>query len=164
MPETEVPETPPGPGTSSPDSGRQRLLHALWHPGPSQRVVAALLALVGFAAVVQLRATHQDDIMYSIENTIDWAHPFHTHGFFYQVLEQDGSPRQPLEWKDTTDVPVKGKLKIAKLNVDDNQDVPQNYGVRSLPTLLIFKGGQVVEQIVGAVPKAKLEEAVKKVV
>ncbi|MGQ0504279.1 MAG: thioredoxin [Myxococcaceae bacterium] len=58
----------------------------------------------------------------------------------------------------------KGKLKIAKINVDDNQDVPQNYGVRSLPTLLMFKGGKVVDQIIGAVPKAKLEDAVKKVV
>jgi FtsP/CotA-like multicopper oxidase with cupredoxin domain len=51
--------------------------------------------------------------VWTIENTLDWAHPFHTHGFFYQVLEEDGSPRQPLAWKDTTDVPVKGKLKIA---------------------------------------------------
>lgn len=55
MPEPDPTETP------SPDSGRQRLWHALWHPGPSQRIVAGLLALVGFAAVVQLRATHQDD-------------------------------------------------------------------------------------------------------
>jgi uncharacterized protein YlxW (UPF0749 family) len=54
-----VPDEPsPAP---SPESGRQRLWHALWHPGPSQRIVAGLLALVGFAAVVQLRATHQDD-------------------------------------------------------------------------------------------------------
>src|SRR3954468_7810967 len=58
----------------------------------------------------------------------------------------------------------KGKIKIAKVNVDDNQDVPQKNGVRSLPTLLLFKSGQVVDQIVGAVPKAKLEEALKKVV
>ena len=55
MPEHDPPQPP------SPDSGRQRLWHALWHPGPSQRIVAGLLALVGFAAVVQLRATHQND-------------------------------------------------------------------------------------------------------
>ena len=48
-------------GSTPPQSGRQRLWHALWHPGRSQRVVAALLALVGFAAVVQLRTTHQDN-------------------------------------------------------------------------------------------------------
>jgi thioredoxin 1 len=58
----------------------------------------------------------------------------------------------------------KGKVKVAKINVDDNQDVPQQYGIRSLPTLLMFKGGKVVEQIVGAVPKNKLEDAFKKVV
>ena len=58
----------------------------------------------------------------------------------------------------------KGKVKVAKINIDDNQDTPQQYGVRSIPTLLLFKGGKVVEQIVGAVPKARLEDALKKVV
>lgn len=56
----------------------------------------------------------------------------------------------------------KGKLKVGKMNVDDHQQVPQKYGIRSIPTLLVFKGGQVVDQIIGAVPKNKLEEAVKK--
>lgn len=56
----------------------------------------------------------------------------------------------------------KGKLKVAKVNIDANQDVPQQYGVRSIPTLLVFKGGKVVDQIVGAVPKSKLEEAIRK--
>ena len=55
----------------------------------------------------------------------------------------------------------KGKLKVCKLNIDDHQSIPQQYDVRSIPTLLLFKGGQVVNQIVGAVPRAKLEEAVK---
>ncbi|WP_309891469.1 thioredoxin [Archangium sp.] len=57
----------------------------------------------------------------------------------------------------------KGKVKVAKVNIDDNQDTPQQYGIRSIPTLLVFKGGKVVEQIVGAVPKAKLEAALQKV-
>jgi thioredoxin 1 len=56
----------------------------------------------------------------------------------------------------------KGKLKVAKMNIDDHQQVPQKYDIRSIPTLLIFKNGQVVGQIVGAVPKAKIEDAVKK--
>lgn len=56
----------------------------------------------------------------------------------------------------------KGKLKVGKMNVDDHQQVPQKYGIRSIPTLLVFKGGQVVDQVIGAVPRAKLEEAVKK--
>ncbi len=57
-----------------------------------------------------------------------------------------------------------GKVKVAKLDVDSNQQTAQAYGVRSIPTLLMFKGGKVVEQIVGAVPKSKLEAAFQKVV
>jgi thioredoxin 1 len=57
----------------------------------------------------------------------------------------------------------KGKVKIAKLDVDENQGIAQQYGIRSIPTLLMFKGGKVVEQLVGAVPKAKLEDTLKKV-
>jgi thioredoxin 1 len=57
----------------------------------------------------------------------------------------------------------KGKVKIAKLDVDANQDTSEQYGIRSLPTLLMFRGGKVVDQIIGAVPKAKLEAAITKV-
>jgi thioredoxin 1 len=56
----------------------------------------------------------------------------------------------------------KGQVKFTKLNIDDNQDTPQQYGIRSIPTLLVFKGGKVVGQIVGAVPKARIEDAIKK--
>jgi thioredoxin 1 len=56
----------------------------------------------------------------------------------------------------------KGKVKIAKMDVDQHQQVPQQYGIRSIPTLLLFKGGRVVDTIVGAVPRAKLEESLKK--
>jgi thioredoxin 1 len=58
----------------------------------------------------------------------------------------------------------KGKVKVAKVNVDEHTETPSNYGVRALPTLLVFKGGQVVEQIVGAAPRAKLEDAFRKVI
>ncbi len=57
-----------------------------------------------------------------------------------------------------------GKIKFSKMDIDEHQDTPQQYGVRSIPTLLLFKGGKVVEQIVGAVPKSKLEAALRKVV
>jgi thioredoxin 1 len=57
---------------------------------------------------------------------------------------------------------MKGKLKVGKMNIDDHQITPQKYGIRSIPTLLVFKGGQVVGQIIGAVPRAKLEAEVKK--
>lgn len=46
-----------------------------------------------------------------------------------------------------------GKVKIGKLDVDENQQTSIKYGVRSIPTLLIFKGGKVVDTIIGAVPK-----------
>lgn len=49
-----------------------------------------------------------------------------------------------------------GKAVIGKLNVDENGDIAMNYGVRSIPTLLVFKGGEVVDKIVGAVPKSNL--------
>ncbi len=56
----------------------------------------------------------------------------------------------------------KGKLKVGKMDIDQHQNVPQKYGVKSIPTLLVFKGGQVVGQVVGAVPRTKLEEELKK--
>ena len=53
-----------------------------------------------------------------------------------------------------------GRLKVVKMNVDDNPATPGRYGVRGIPNLLTIKGGQVKEQIIGAVPKAKLVQAV----
>ena len=56
-----------------------------------------------------------------------------------------------------------GKIKILKMNVDDNPKTPAKYNVRGIPNLIFFKGGEVVEQIVGAVPKDQLLSAVNKV-
>ncbi len=53
-----------------------------------------------------------------------------------------------------------GRLKVVKMNVDDNPSTPQQYNVRGIPNLLIIKGGQVANQIVGAVPKRNLVQAV----
>ena len=53
-----------------------------------------------------------------------------------------------------------GKAVIGKLNVDENPDIAMNYGVRSIPTLLVFKGGEVVDKIVGAVPKNKITDSI----
>ena len=51
-----------------------------------------------------------------------------------------------------------GKLKIVKVNVDELPDLAQQFGIRSIPTLLIFKNGEVVNQLVGALPKDKIAE------
>ncbi|HWP60159.1 MAG TPA: thioredoxin [Candidatus Acidoferrales bacterium] len=56
-----------------------------------------------------------------------------------------------------------GKLKVTKMNVDENPLTPARYGVRGIPNLLLIKDGAVKEQIVGAVPKARLVAAIEKV-
>ena len=55
------------------------------------------------------------------------------------------------------------KVVVAKMNVDDNPQTPAKYGVRGIPNLKLFKNGQVVDEIVGAVPRQKLEEMLQKV-
>ena len=49
-----------------------------------------------------------------------------------------------------------GKLKVAKLNIDENQDTPPKYGIRGIPTLMLFKGGELAATKVGALSKAQL--------
>lgn len=55
-----------------------------------------------------------------------------------------------------------GKVKVGKVNVDDNPGTPGKYGVRGIPTVILFKEGKVVDQVVGAVPKTQLEALLKK--
>ena len=57
-----------------------------------------------------------------------------------------------------------GKLKVMKMDVDRNNVTPSRYGIRGIPALLVFKGGQVAEQIVGYVPKAQIDQKLQKVV
>ena len=54
-----------------------------------------------------------------------------------------------------------GKLKVVKVDVDESQDVAARYRIMSIPTLMVFKGGQEVERVVGAVPKPMLLQRVK---
>ena len=56
------------------------------------------------------------------------------------------------------------KLTIAKVNIDDNPQTPTNYGVRGIPTLMLFKDGEVASTKVGALPKSKLKEWIESVI
>ena len=57
-----------------------------------------------------------------------------------------------------------GKLRVAKMNVDENRDVPAKYGIRGIPTLMLFKDGKVAATKVGALPKNKLKEWIESVI
>lgn len=56
----------------------------------------------------------------------------------------------------------KDSIKVMKLNVDDSQKTAQNYNVRSIPTLILFKDGKILDTLIGLVPKERLEDFVKK--
>jgi len=57
-----------------------------------------------------------------------------------------------------------GKVKVLKMNVDENPSTPMKYGVRGIPTLILFNKGEVVDRLIGAQPKANVEGLLKKVV
>ncbi len=57
-----------------------------------------------------------------------------------------------------------GKIKVLKMNVDENPSTPMKYGVRGIPTLILFNKGEVVDRLIGAQPKASVEGLLKKVV
>jgi len=55
-----------------------------------------------------------------------------------------------------------GRLRVAKINVDENGATPMRYGIRGIPALLLFKGGKVADQVVGYVPQDVIEEKIKR--
>ncbi|MBN1559286.1 thioredoxin [candidate division KSB1 bacterium] len=55
-----------------------------------------------------------------------------------------------------------GKIKVGKLDVDNNRQSATNYGIQSIPTILLFQGGEVVETMIGAVPKAQIVKKIAK--
>lgn len=56
----------------------------------------------------------------------------------------------------------KDQVRVGKLNIDDNPNAAKTYGVMSIPTLVLFKGGNVIDKVIGLVPKGRLEELIKK--
>jgi thioredoxin 1 len=63
---------------------------------------------------------------------------------------------------DTVASEYEGRLKVGKVNVDDNPATPGKYGVRGIPTVILLKDGKVLDQVVGAIPKSQLEALIKK--
>ena len=59
---------------------------------------------------------------------------------------------------------LEGKVSLAKVNIDENPETPSKYGVRGIPTLMLFKNGEVASTKVGALPKSKLKEWVESVI
>ena len=57
-----------------------------------------------------------------------------------------------------------GKVLVAKCNIDDAVDVPTQYGIRNIPTILFFKGGELVDRLVGAVPQAEIESKINSLI
>ena len=55
-----------------------------------------------------------------------------------------------------------GRIKVGKMNVDENPEIPSTFGIRGIPTLILFKGGKAVNQIVGAVPRDRLKAMIEK--
>jgi thioredoxin 1 len=57
----------------------------------------------------------------------------------------------------------KGKIKVAQMDVDQNRQTPARFGIRNIPTLILFKGGEVAQMIIGAQPKSYIESELKKI-
>ena len=56
----------------------------------------------------------------------------------------------------------RGKIKIVQMNVAENRDTPARFGIRNIPTLMLFKGGEVAQTIIGAHPKSRIDEELKR--
>lgn len=57
---------------------------------------------------------------------------------------------------------LQGKVKVVKLNIDENPNIPSKFGIRSIPTMILFKGGNDVEQLLGNLPKENIVEMLKR--
>lgn len=63
---------------------------------------------------------------------------------------------------DELSVDYEGKVSIVKMNVDENPSTPGKYGIRAIPTMILFKGGQIAEQVTGAISKSSLKDILDK--
>lgn len=88
----------------------------------------------------------QKDRLLLVDFWADWCFPCKAMGPVLKAISQE----YPVE------------LEVAKINVDENRDLAVDFEVRSIPAMILFKNGKPVDQLVGAVPKAKLEEMIKR--
>ena len=56
-----------------------------------------------------------------------------------------------------------GRVNVVKCNVDESTDIPMKFGIRNIPTILFFKGGELVDRVVGAVPQAEIEKRIEQI-
>jgi thioredoxin 1 len=86
------------------------------------------------------------DIPAMVDFWAEWCGPCKMVGPVVEELAQD----------------YKGRIKIASMDVDQNRQTPGKFGIRNIPTLILFKGGEVAQTIIGAHPKSHIEEELKK--
>ncbi|HET9219190.1 MAG TPA: multicopper oxidase domain-containing protein, partial [Terriglobia bacterium] len=65
-----------------------------------------------FERAIPLKAKLGETQLWTVNNTTPWSHPLHIHGYFFQVLDQNGDVVHPIEWKDTVSVPLKETLRL----------------------------------------------------
>jgi thioredoxin 1 len=90
----------------------------------------------------------KSDLLFLVDFWAPWCGPCH---MVSPIVEEIGKDYD-------------GKLKVGKLNVDESSQTASRYGIMSIPSVLFFKGGEVVDQIVGAVPKRQFIEKIDRII
>ena len=109
-------------------------------------------------ATIQLDAAGFKDKVFNYETEQEWKYAGSVPAIVDFYADWCGPCKAIAPILDELATELDGKVKITKVNVDDNDGIAAEYGVRAIPTMLLFKGGVLVETIVGMTPKATLKE------